>query len=89
MPSVSLTIAYECPVFHIWFEYPELQLVFLIACNCSLYLVRNVRPVCPMCFSGQYTRFMWLLHLSVRGCCFIRLFIVFCFLNGIFLFSYP
>jgi hypothetical protein len=28
-----------------WFEYPELLLLFLIACICSLYLVRNAVPV--------------------------------------------
>jgi hypothetical protein len=39
--------------FNMWFEYPELTLLLLIACICSLYLVLNVRPVCPMYFNGQ------------------------------------
>jgi hypothetical protein len=36
-----------------WFEYPELQFLLLIACICSLYLVWNARPVCPMYLSWQ------------------------------------
>jgi hypothetical protein len=44
------------PVFNMWFEYPELLLLFLIACICSLYLVLNVRPVCPIYFNGQTGR---------------------------------
>jgi hypothetical protein len=31
-----------------WFEYPELPLLFLIACICYLYLVRNFLPVCSI-----------------------------------------
>jgi hypothetical protein len=32
---------------------PDLLLLFLIACMCYLYLVWNVRPLCPMYFRGQ------------------------------------
>jgi hypothetical protein len=35
----------------LWFEYPELLLLLLIACICYLYLVWKVRSVCPMHFS--------------------------------------
>jgi hypothetical protein len=35
---VSVILPYACPVLSIWFEYPELLLLFLIACICSLYL---------------------------------------------------
>jgi hypothetical protein len=41
-----------------WFEYPELPLLFLIARMCSLYLIRNVRLVCPMYFSEQSINFI-------------------------------
>jgi hypothetical protein len=36
---VSVMGPYLCPVFSIWFEYPELLLLFFIANMCSLYLV--------------------------------------------------
>jgi hypothetical protein len=51
---VSVIFPYVYLVFSMWFEYPEFPLLLLIACICSLYLVWNTRPVCPMCFSGQY-----------------------------------
>jgi hypothetical protein len=56
---VSVILPYACPVFNMWFEYPELQLLLLIACICSLYLVWNARPVCPMYLSWQSRHFIW------------------------------
>jgi hypothetical protein len=53
MSIVSVMVQYLCPVFNMLFEYPELLLLFLIACTCSLYLVWSALPVCPMYFSGQ------------------------------------
>jgi hypothetical protein len=50
---VLVVLPYLCSVFNICFEYPELPLLFLIAWTCSLYLVLNVRPVCPIHFNGQ------------------------------------
>jgi hypothetical protein len=35
------------------FEYPELLLLFLIACICSLYLARNILPVFPTYLSDN------------------------------------
>jgi hypothetical protein len=32
-------LSYVCPVLSIWFEYPELLLLFQISCICPLYLV--------------------------------------------------
>jgi hypothetical protein len=34
-------------------------LLFLIVCICSLYLVLNVRPVCPTYFNGQSIHIIW------------------------------
>jgi hypothetical protein len=72
--TVSVMVPYLCPVFNMWFEYGELLLLFLNACMCSLYLVRNVLPVCLMYVSGQSKHIIWQiplsLYLSVRGCCF-------------------
>jgi hypothetical protein len=50
---VLVILPYACPVFNICFEYLELPLLFLTACICSLYLVWNVRSVCPRHFSVQ------------------------------------
>jgi hypothetical protein len=50
---VSVILSYVCPVFNIWFEYRELPFLLLIANICSLYLVWNVLPVCPMYFNGK------------------------------------
>jgi hypothetical protein len=35
---VSVIFPYVCPVFNMWFEYPELPLLLLIACICSTIL---------------------------------------------------
>jgi hypothetical protein len=59
MSSVSVMVPYVSPVFNMWFQYPELLLLFLIACIRSLYLVWNILPVCPMYFSGQSRHFIW------------------------------
>jgi hypothetical protein len=42
MSIVSVMVLYLYPVFNMWSEYPELLLLFLIACICSLYLVWTV-----------------------------------------------
>jgi hypothetical protein len=68
---VSVMVLYVCPTFYTWLECYELLLLFLIAYICSLYLVWNILPVCPMYFNGQYRHFIrqmsLLLYLSVRG----------------------
>jgi hypothetical protein len=88
MSTVSVMVSYVCPVFNMWLEYPKLLLLFLIACICSLHLLWNVLPVCPMYFSGQSRHFIWymplLLYLSVCEWCFTMLCIVFCIPNVIF-----
>jgi hypothetical protein len=75
-------LPYVCRVCNIWFECSQLPLLFLIACVCSLYLVWNVRPVCPIYFSGQSIHLIWytplLSYLSICGQGFIRFCIVFC-----------
>jgi hypothetical protein len=87
MSIVSVMVPYVCPMFNMWLEYPKLPLLFLTACMCSLYLLWNVLPVCPMYFSGQSRLFIWkmslLLYLSVCGWCFTMFCIVFCILNDI------
>jgi hypothetical protein len=66
---VSFTVAYIYPDFSMWYEYPQLLLLFLVAWSCSLYLIISVLPVCRMYFSGQCRHFIWqtphLLCLSV------------------------
>jgi hypothetical protein len=89
MSIVSVMVPCVCPVFKVSLEYPELLLLFLIACVWSSYLMWNVLPVCPMYFSGKSRNFVrqmpLLFYLSVRGCCFIMSCIVFCILNAIFM----
>jgi hypothetical protein len=58
MAIVSVMVSYLWPVFSMWFEDPELQLLFIIDCVCSLYLVWNALPVCPIYFSGQSKHFI-------------------------------
>jgi hypothetical protein len=50
---VFVVVPHVCSVFSIWFEYPELLLLFCIAWMCSLSLVLNVCPICLMYLSGQ------------------------------------
>jgi hypothetical protein len=33
---VSVSVPYVCPVFNMWLEFPDLLLLFLIVCICSL-----------------------------------------------------
>jgi hypothetical protein len=54
---VSDITPHACPAFNMWFEYPELLLLLLMSCICSLYLVLNVLPVCPIYFIGQSMHF--------------------------------
>jgi cytochrome c oxidase assembly factor CtaG len=42
MSIVSVMSLYACPMFNIWSEYPELSLLFHIACMCSFYLSWDV-----------------------------------------------
>jgi hypothetical protein len=58
-PIVSVMVPYVCPVFSMWFEYPDLLLLFLMVSMCSLNLILNVLPVCPMYFSGQSRHLIW------------------------------
>jgi hypothetical protein len=84
---VSAMVLY--PVFSVWFEYPELLLLLLMSWICSLYLLLNVRPLCPMYFSVQSRRFIWwmplLLYLSVCAWGFNIFCIVFCVRKAIFI----
>jgi hypothetical protein len=58
---VSVVTLYECPIFNMWFRYPELLLLLLISCVCSLYLVLNVLPVCPNEVHGLSNEIDWTL----------------------------
>jgi hypothetical protein len=40
-------------VFNIWFQSPELPLLFLTGCICSLYLAWNARPVALCALVGN------------------------------------
>jgi hypothetical protein len=51
--TVSGILQYARSMFSMWFEYPHLSLLFLIAFMWSLYLVKYVRPVFPTYFIGQ------------------------------------
>lgn len=75
-------------MFSIWFKYPELPLLLLIACVCSLHLVWNALPVCPMYFNGQSKHFIRYMALFI----FIYLQVLFyyvlccvCVVNAIFI----
>jgi hypothetical protein len=59
MSILSIMVTYVCPVFNMWLAYPELLLLFLLACVCSLCLVWNILPVRPKYFSGQSRHFIW------------------------------
>jgi hypothetical protein len=82
MSIVSVIVPYVCPIFIVWFEYPELLLLLLMVWMCSLYLILNVLPVWPTYFNGQCRHLIWymllLLYLSVCAWCFNMLLIVFC-----------
>jgi hypothetical protein len=58
---VSVMFPYECPVFNIWLEYPDLLLLVFMSLICFLYLVLIGRPVCPMYkyFIGQLVHLIW------------------------------
>jgi hypothetical protein len=87
----SAILPYVCLVFNIWFEYHELPLLLIIACICSLYLVLNVQPVCPMYFNGKSIHLTWYTplcsHLSRCRRGFIRFSTVFLVWNGILIFA--
>jgi hypothetical protein len=88
---VSVILPCACPVFNIRFKYPELPLLFLIACMCSLYLVRNVWLVCLMYFSGQSIHFIWYTslfsYLSICRWGFTMFCIVFLVWNAAFIYD--
>jgi hypothetical protein len=50
-------------------------LLFWIACICYLYLVWNVRPVCPTYFNGKSMYFIWyiLFFVPFAMCCILFL----------------
>jgi hypothetical protein len=50
---------YLYPAFNMWFEQPDLLLLFLTTYICSLYLVWNSLLVCPTYFRGQTKHFIW------------------------------
>jgi hypothetical protein len=89
LSTASVVIPYACPMFNMWFEYAELILLFQITCICSMHLVWNVLPFCPIYFSGHSRYFIWYmplsLYLSVRGRSFMKFCIVFRVLNAIFI----
>jgi hypothetical protein len=66
---MSVIVPYVCPVFCIWFEYPEFPLLFLIACTRSLYLVWHVLCVCPMYFNRESMQFFW--YMPLFSCIFV------------------
>jgi hypothetical protein len=80
IPMMSV-ILYVCPMFSIWFEYPDL-LLFLMAWMRFLYLlvILNVPPVCLVYFNGQSRHFTWLmplLYFSVYVRCFNIFFVLY------------
>jgi hypothetical protein len=58
--GVSVMVPHLCRVFNVFFEYPKLLLLLLIACStlCSLHLVWNALLDCPLYFSGQSKHFI-------------------------------
>jgi hypothetical protein len=86
---VHVMVQYLCPLFNVWFEDPELLLLFLIACIHSSCLVWNsllfVLHVWEGSVSISFGRCHFFLYISVRGCCLTRFCIVFCLLNDIFI----
>jgi hypothetical protein len=56
---VCVMLPYTYPVFNTWLEYPGLLLLLLMSCMCSLYLILNDQPVCPLYSNGQLMHFIW------------------------------
>jgi hypothetical protein len=69
MSIVFSIVPYACYVSRMCCAYVEFGLFDLIACVCSLYLVRNFLLVCPTYLSWQLLHFIWymplLLYMSV------------------------
>jgi hypothetical protein len=42
---LSAIVPYARPPLNMWFEYPELLLLLLMSCMCSLYVILNVKIV--------------------------------------------
>jgi hypothetical protein len=86
---VSVMLPYECPVFNMWLKYPDLLLLSFMSLICSLYLVLNGRPVCPIYFIEQLMHFNWhtpfFSYLSVCVYGFNMFCTVFFVLNAIFI----
>jgi hypothetical protein len=53
MSVVSVMVS----VYNMWFEYPELKLLFLMTYMCSLYVVLNILPFCPVYFNEKSRQF--------------------------------
>jgi hypothetical protein len=70
--TVSVMLSYACSEFSIWLDYLELLLLFLMSRMCSLYLVLNDAPVCPIYFKGQLMHFIWYTPLSSYLCYGVR-----------------
>jgi hypothetical protein len=67
---VSVITPYAYPVFNMWFEYPEILLLLLMSCKCSLYLVLNQltnQPTNQLTKENLHYRSVhdshWLIHL--------------------------
>jgi hypothetical protein len=58
--NVSFSIfPYICPESNMWRECPVSGRLLRMAWRCSLYLILNVLPVCPMYFFGQSKHCSW------------------------------
>jgi hypothetical protein len=69
LPFLSvLIICIVSVMFSIWLEYPELLLLFLMFHMCSLYLVLNDQPVCPLYFNEELMHFIWYAAFLVFVC---------------------
>jgi hypothetical protein len=81
---VSVMFPYECAVLNIWLEYPDLLLLFFMSLICSLYLVLNYRPVCPMYFVRQLMHFIWYTPLFSYLSVYVYGFNMFCMVFFVF-----
>jgi hypothetical protein len=77
---VSVTDPY---VFSMWFPYPELPLMFLMAWMCSLHLILNILPVCILKHFIWYMSFCYI-YLFAYGACNIFC-ILFCIQTATFI----
>jgi hypothetical protein len=90
---LSSMVSYSCPLSRICCANFEFSLFVLMTFMCSLYLILNVRPVCPTYFSGHLPHCNWYtplwLYTSEFSClCFRRCYIVFVVLYAILRFVF-